>query len=206
MKKFYLSTKTERIKGIIFTLIMTAVLVVLLIALRNNLDILLFAAPCVALIVLIFAIYATSVSKAICYPDAENKKLRVGGFRERNLDLSKATCLETIPVKSGHVTSRSLAFSDAEGGIVAIVPTYFTSKNGILAEPMAKELAQELGLEFFESVPVWEYDEQARKAHEIEVEQQEKEESKARKEAKKAYREAKIRKKMEQMRSEDNTK
>ena len=203
MKKFYLSTNSERTKGIIFAVVMDLVLIGLLFALRNNLGVFVFAAVCVALIIAVFTMYTIGVSKAVCIPDAENKKLVVKGFRERNIDLSKAVCLETITVKSGHVNSRSLAFSDAEGGIVAVVPTYFTSKQGVLAEPMAKELAQALNLEFFANVPVWEYDEEARKAHEIEVAQQEKEEAKARKEAKKALREAKIRKRMEEMRNED---
>ncbi len=203
MQKFYLSTKIERTIGIIFSIVMDLVLIGLLFVLRKNTGVLLFAIPCVALIIIIFTMYAIGVTKAVCIPDAENKKLRVKGFRERNIDLSKAVCLETITVKSGHVNSRSLAFSDAEGGIVAVVPTYFTSKQGVLAEPMAKELAQALNLEFFANVPVWEYDEEARKAHEIEVAQQEKEEAKARKEAKKALREAKIRKRMEEMRNED---
>lgn len=202
MKKFYLSTKSERTMGIIFAVVMNLVLIGLLFALRNNLGVFVFAAICVALVIAVFTMYTIGVSKAVCIPDAENKKLVVKGFRERNIDLSKAVCLETITVKSGHVKSRSLAFSDAEGGIVAVVPTYFTSKQGVLAEPMAKELAQALNLEFFANVPVWEYDEEARKAHEIEVAQQEKEEAKVRKEAKKALRVAKIRKRMEQMRNE----
>ena len=134
--------------------------------------------------------------------DKENNILRVTGFQERTIDLSKVASLQTITVKSGHVESRSLAFADAEGGVVAIVPTYFTSKRGVLAEPMAMELAKELNLEFIANVPAWEYDEEARKAHEIEVEKQEKEDAQRRKEAKKAMREAKIRKKMEEIRNE----
>lgn len=196
MKKFELSTPRERITGIVFSVIISIALIALLFALRNDLTILLLAAAGVVLIIGILVLYVLNVSKAACIPDPENKTLRVLGFQERIIDLADAVQLETITVKSGHVESRSLAFTNAEGGVVAVVPTYFTSKRGVLAEPMAKELAQALGLEFKANVPVWEYDEEARKAHDIEVEQQEKEEAAARKAARKALREAKIREKM----------
>ena len=202
MKKFQLSTPAERGKGIIFALITVAAMIALLYALRGDLVILLLIAVGVVPVTIILALYVLNVAKAACYPDAENKTLRVTGFQERNIDLSKAVCLETITVKSGHVEGRSLAFSDAEGNVVAIIPTYFTSNRGVLAEPMAMELAKELNLEFYANVPAWEYDEEAREVHEKEVLQQQKEDAKKRREAKKAYREAKIRKKMADIRNE----
>lgn len=202
MKKYPLSTPAERTAGIIFSLIMTAVLAVLLYALRSDLTILLLTAAGVVLVVSILALYVLNVTKAACVYDPATNTLKVLGFQERIIDLSKVTCLQTVTVKSGHVESRSLAFTDAEGAVVAVVPTYFTSKRGVLAEPMAKGMAAELGLEFQTNVPAWEYDEEARKAHEIEVALQEKEDAKARKEARKALREAKIRKKMEEIRNE----
>lgn len=202
MKKYQLSTPAERRAGILFAVIMTVVMAALLFALRGDLVILLLTAVGVVPVVIILGIYVMNVAKAACYPDKENQILRVTGFQERTIDLSRAACLETITVKSGHVESRSLAFTDAEGGIVAIVPTYFTSKRGVLAEPMAMELAKELNLEFHANVPAWEYDEKAREEHEKEVAQQEKEDAKKRREAKKAYREAQIRKKMADIRNE----
>ena len=202
MKKFYLSTPQERAMGIVFSVIISVVLVVLLVALRNDLTVLLLTAAGVVLVVGILVLYVMNVSKAACIPDAENKILRVEGFQPREIDLSSAVCLQTITVKSGHVEGRQLAFTDANGDVVAMVPTYFTSKRGVLAEPMAKELAAELGLEFLANVPAWEYDKEAAKAHEIEVAQQEKEEAKARKEARQKAREAKYRKKMEEIRKE----
>lgn len=202
MKKFQLSTSSERITGIIFSVIMIAVLGVLLFALRDNLPVLLLTAAGVVLVVSILLLYILNVSKAACIADPNAKTLQVLGFQERTIDLSKAAYLETITVKSGHVESRSLAFSDAEGGVVAIVPTYFTSKRGVLAEPMAKELAQVLNLEFRANVPAWEYDEEALKAHDIEVKEQEKADAQARKEARKKLKEAKIRKKMDEIRNE----
>lgn len=202
MKKFHLSTPAERTVGIIYSVIMSAVLVVLLFALREDVTMLLLTGAGAVLIVGILALYVLNVSKAACIPDVENKTLLVEGFQQRTLDLSKAVCLQTVTVKSGHVESRKLVFTDAEGEVVATVPTYFTSKRGVLAEPMAKELAAELGLEFLANVPQWEYDEEARKAHDIEVAQQEKEEAQARKELRKKAREAKYRQKINEIRKE----
>lgn len=202
MKKFQLSTSSERITGIIFSVIMIAVLGVLLFALRDNLPILLLTAVGVVLVVGILILYILNVTKAACVVESGAKTLRVQGFQERVIDLTNAVRLETIPLKSGHIESRSLAFTDAEGGVVAIIPTYFTSKRGILAEPMAREMAQYLNLEFKANVPAWEYDEEARKAHDIEVEEQEKADAKARKEARKKLKEAKIRQKMNEIRNE----
>ena len=202
MKKYYLSTPAERTVGIIYSVIMSVVLAILVFVLRDDLTIMLLTAAGVVLVIGILVLYILNVSKAACIPDAANKTLRVEGFQERNIDLSNAVCLQTLTVKSGHVESRKLVFTDAEGNIVATVPTYFTSNRGVLAEPMAKELAAALGLEFIANVPAWEYDKEAAKALEIELEQQEKEEAKARKEARKKAREAKYRQKIEAIRKE----
>ena len=203
MKKFYLSTPSERAAGIAFSVVMSAVLIALLVALRENLVILLMTVLGVVLVIGVLALYVINVTKAACIPDPEHNALRVTGFRDRTIDLTQVRYLQTLTVKSGHVESRSLAFTDADGGVVAVVPTYFTSKRGVLAEPMAMELAQALNLEFISNVPAWEYDEEARKAHDIEVAQQEKEAAKARREASKAMRVAKIRMKMKKMQEED---
>ena len=108
-----------------------------------------------------------------------------------------------ITVKSGHVESRSLVFTDAEGDTVAIVPTYFTSNRGMRAEPMAKEMAADLGLAFQANVPEWEYDKEAQKAHDIEVERQQKEDARIRREGKVKLRQAKLRARAEEARNED---
>lgn len=202
MKKYQLSTAAERTAGILFSVAMIAVLIVLLFVLKDDLTVLLLTASGVVLVVGILVLYVLNVSKAACVADPETKTLRVLGFQERTIDLTKVACLETITVKSGHVESRSLAFTDAEGAVVAVVPTYFTSKRGVLAEPMAKEMAQDLGLEFRANVPAWEYDKEAMKIHEKEVAEQEKADAKARKEARQKAKEAKIRKKMQEIRNE----
>lgn len=199
MQEFRLSTARERIVGLVFSVLAIVCMGVLLYALRSDLVILFMTAVGVVLITAFLLIYMIGVTKAACIPDRENKKLIVKGVRDRKLDLSTAVLLETIPVKSGHSTSRALYFSDAEGKIVATVPTYFTSKQGSLADPMARELAAALGLEFRANVPEWYYDKQKRIEHDKEEAQREKEEAKARREKKiKARREKLLKKYQDQ--------
>ena len=196
MKKYPLSTAAERTAGIVFSVIMAAVLGFLLYVLRTNLPILLITGAGVILVAVILLLYVVNVTKAAIIHDPSSRQLKVQGFRDRIIDLDQVACLQTITVKSGHVESRSLAFSDAEGNVIAIVPTYFTSNRGMRAEPMAKEMAADLGIEFQANVPEWEYDEEARKAHDIEVAQQQKEDAKKRRQAKAALRAAKLRRRM----------
>ena len=196
MKKYPLSTAAERTAGIVFSVIMAAVLGFLLYVLRTNLPILLITGAGVILVAVILLLYVVNVTKAAVIHDPSSRQLKVQGFRDRTIDLDQVACLQTITVKSGHVESRSLAFSDAEGNVIAIVPTYFTSNRGMRAEPMAKEMAADLGIEFQANVPEWEYDEEARKAHDIEVAQQQKEDAKKRRQAKAALRAAKLRRRM----------
>ena len=196
MKKFYLSTPAERIKGMIFSALISAVLIFFIIVLKADPAVYAVALLGVVLVVGILVLYVLNVSKAACVVEPGSRILKVTGAQTRTIDLTQAACLETIAIKTGHVETRSLMFTDAEGGKIAVIPTYFTSKRGVLAEPMAKELAQALDLEFFENVPLWAYDKEAMKEHEIEVAKQQKEEARARKEAKMAFRVAKMRKKM----------
>lgn len=202
MKKFYLSTPVDRIMGISFSLIMSAVLVLLVYVLRSNLAIMVLTGIFVALILVILAIYVLNVGKAACIIDSQNRVLRIAGAKERTIDLDKIACLQTIPVKSGHIETRSLAFTNAEGDMLAIVPTYFSTKRGVLAEPMAMELAKELNIQFQSNVPAWYYDKEARKIHDEEERQKEKEEAKADRERRVAARAAKLRKKAEALKKD----
>lgn len=202
MNKFYLSTKKERTKGIAFSVVMIAVMVALLFLLQTDLVILLLTAAGVLLLSAVLVYYMLHVTRAAVVALPQEKKIRVEGVRGFELDLSEAVCLETIPVKNGQVMGRALAFSDAEGKVIGIVPTMFTARQGVDAEPMAMELAQVLGLEFHANVPRWEYDEEAMKIHEKEVAEQEKKDAAARREAKKKLREDKIRKKMQENKNE----
>ena len=199
MKKYPLSTAAERVTGITFSVIMIAALGLLLYVLREDPATLLLSAVGVLLVTVVLVLYVLNVAKAACIHDPATNTLRVLGFRERTIDLNTVTCLQTITVRSGNVESRSLAFSNAEDVIVAVVPTYFTSKRGVLAE----EMAADLGLQFLANVPVWEYDEEARKAHDVEVANEEKAAAKSRREGKVKLRQAKIRQRMEESRSEN---
>ena len=198
MNKFYLSNKSERTKGIAFSAVMIVAMVALLFLLED-LVILVLTAAGVALVSVMLVYYCVSVTKAAVIPMPQEKKLRVEGVQSYELDLTEATALETIPVKKGQVMARSLAFTDAKGDVVGVVPTMFTSRQGVEAEPLAEELAQIMGLEFIANVPKWEYDEEARKLHDAEVAEQERAEAAARREAKKKFliAKAKTRKQME---------
>lgn len=195
MKKFYLSTPADRVMGIGFSLIMSVAMVFLVYAMRSNLAIMLLIGLFVALVLVILAIYVLNVGKAACIVEPGSRVLRITGVKDRSIDLDKVACLQTIPVKSGHIETRSLAFTDAEGDTVAIVPTYFCTKRGVLTEPMAMELAKELNIQFQANVPAWYYDKEARKIHDEEERQKEKEEAKADRERRAAARVAKLRKK-----------
>ena len=196
MKTFPLSTPAERTAGIAFSAVMSAVLLLLLWALRNNIGLLIPTAIGVLLIIALLVVYVVSVLKAVCIPHPEEKKLEVRGLPNRMLDLSTATTLGTIAVKNGQSEGRMLVFSDAEGNIVGKVRTYFTSQRGLLAEPMSIELAKVMGLQHHANVPEWEYDPVKRKEHEKQVAEEEKIASKERAKARK---EMQIKKRMQKM-------
>lgn len=196
MKIFRLSSPTERITGLIFSAIMIPCFGLLLYTLRSNLFMLILTGLFVLLISAALVHYVLSAMKAACIPDPEHKQMLVKGIRDRTLDLSQAVTLETVPVQTSHTTSRTLVFRDAEGNILYRVPTLFTTRQGIMAEPMAIELAKAQGLEFIANAQPWEYDDEKRIEHEKEVAQQQKEESKQRRAAKYQYRVNKRREKM----------
>lgn len=196
MKTFPLSTPAERTGGIIFSVVISAVMLLLLWALRDNLGLLIATAVGVFLVIALLAVYVVSVLKAECIPHPEEKKLEVRGLPNRVLDLSTATTVETIAVKNGQSEGRMLIFSDADGKVVGKVRTYFTSQRGMLAEPMSIELAKAMGLNHHANVEPWEYDPEKRKEHEKQVAEEEKVASRARA---KARRERKIQKRMQKM-------
>ena len=177
MKKFRLSTPAERIAGISFTAVMIICFGVLLYALRGNTGLLIASGLGVLLITVILCIYVVSVLKAACIINAETKIMEVQGLSNYTVDLSNAVLLQTLPRKSAQTTIRVLVFSDADEQIVATVPTMFTHKQGILADPMAKEMAEALGIAFKQNVPEWEYDKEKFKEHQKEEAAREKAEA-----------------------------
>ena len=180
MKVFRLSTPAERATSVSFVAAMLVVFGLLLYALRSNIGLMITCGVAIALIAVILVIYVINVMKAACVVDAANKTMEVRGLTNYTVDLSNAAMLQTLPRKGAQATIRVLVFSDAEDRIIAKVPTMFSFKSGVQAEPMAKEMAKELGIAFQQNVPEWEYDKEKYKEHEKEVAQQQKKEAKER--------------------------
>lgn len=195
MKEFYLSSPQDRIASIIFTAIIIPVMGLLVYALRYDLLIMIMIALGVLLVSVFLICYVINVMKGKCVVDKENNKLHIKGLRNYSIDLTNAVLLQTLPVKNGQSVSRTLFFTDAAGQIVGRIPTLFASRQGVLAEPMAIQLAKELGIAFQANVPEWEYDEEKRKEHDALVAQQQKEESKQRRKARMEYKIRKYRQK-----------
>ena len=184
MKTFVLSDPKERRQSLLFSAAMAIVLVAVPVLLRGSLGVTLFLAVTCLLLLACLGLYVRNVTRAKCIFDPETRQLQVLGLRDYSLDLTNAVRLETIPLKTGQSATRGLLFTDAEGNRVAMVPTVFTSRQGVLAEPFAIRMAEEMGLEFKANVAPWEYDEEQRVLHEKEVAEQQKKERKERQAAK----------------------
>lgn len=180
MKEFQLSTPKERVAGISFSVAMIVAFFVLLFAVRKNTMLLIFTGIGVVLLTATMVFYIVSILKSKCIVDTEKKILEVKGYPSYTKDISDAVLLETLPRKSGHAVTRVLVFSDAKGDVVATVPTLYTYKQGILADPMAKEMADALGIEFQRNVPEWQYNKEKYQEHLKEEAEQEKIERKER--------------------------
>ena len=180
MKIFRLSTPAERATSAAFVAAVLVAFGLLLYALRNSIGLLIVCGLAIVLISGMLVIYVINVMKAACVIDTANKTMEVQGMTNYTDDLSNATLLQTIPRKGAQATIRVLVFTDAEDQIIAKVPTMFSFKSGVQAEPMAKEMAKELGIAFKQNVPEWEYDKEKYKEHEKEVAAQQKKEAKER--------------------------
>lgn len=185
MKEFQLSTAKERVLSVCFCVIMIAALGVLVYALRANTLLLILCALGGLLLSVLMIFSVASMLKSKCILNKEAKTLEVKGFPSYTKDISSAVLLQTLSRKNGHAVTRMLVFSDAEENVLAIVPTLFTSRQGILAEPMAKEMAQFLEIDFQANVPAWEYDKEAYEQHLKDEAEREKAERKERQEMRK---------------------
>ena len=182
IKEFQLSTKKERILSVCFCVVMIAALGVLVYALRSNTMLLILCGLFGLLLSVLMIFSVTTMLKSKCIVNAETKTLEVKGNPSYTKDISSVVLLQTMAKKSGHAMTRMLVFSDAEETVIAMVPTLFTTRQGILAEPMAKEMAQFLGIDFKENVPAWEYDKAAYEQHLKDEAEREKAERKERQE------------------------
>lgn len=183
MKTYYLSSPSERKAGIAFSAVMVLCFGVLLYALRGDLLMLLVTAAAALLLTALLGFYVMSVLKGVCVVDPQAKTLEDRGFAGRTLDLSQAVMVQTLPRRSGHAMVRVLVFSDEQEQVIGVVPTLFTYKQGVLAEPLARSIAEDLGIQFKENVPVWEYDKEKFKEHQQQVALEEKADRQAKRKA-----------------------
>ncbi len=184
MKRYQLSSAGERMLSITFSVVMIVVFVALVYVLRNNMMLLLICGGGGLLLGGLLAFYIVGVLKAVCVWDPDTRKLEVQGFPSYTLDLSEAVMVQTAARKSSQSVSRALVFSNAQEEVVGVVPTMFTYKQGVLAEPLARTMAQDMGLAFKENVPEWHYDKQKYQQHLEEEAAAQKAESKKRREDK----------------------
>ena len=179
MKKYSLSSPSDRIAGSAVTVILSLMMVFLIFLLSKDILTLIIVTGCVILVAAVLVFYVLNLYKAACTSLPEEKKLLVSGFPDCTYDLSDAVSVQTVAYKNGALATRTLIFSNEQNDVIVSVPTFFFSQQGVMAEPVARDLAKELGLTFVPSLPAWEYDKELRKQHEKEVAAKEKEARKA---------------------------
>ena len=95
---------------------------------------------------------------------------------------------------------------DSVGNVTGTVPTLFTYRQGVQAEPMAIQIAQDLGLDFIANVQPWEYDKEKAAEHDKQVALEEKEAEKQRKIENKKRRETLMKMRIDKIRKENQEK
>ena len=180
MKEYRLSTRGERIVSICFTAAVLVILGIFLYALRDNVALLIACGAGVLMLAALLVMYVVNVLRAVCIVDAANKTVEVRGVTNFKADVSDAVLLQTIAKRNGQTSIRVMVFTDEDVRVVASVPTMFTYRQGILADPVAKEIAAELGIAFQQNVPDWELDRKKYQEHMKEVAEQERREAKER--------------------------
>ena len=188
MKEFRLSTPGERLVSIAFSVLVILGLGGLLFLLRSNLGLLIVCGLAAGLLALLFGVYIYNVLRTVCIVDPEKKQLTYKGINGKVFDLTSAVQLQTLPKRNGQTAIRTLVFSDEDDMIAAVIPTMFTYKQGMMAEPMAEEMAKVLGIRFKRNIPEWEFDKELYKQHIKEEAERQKAESKARRKAKMNHR------------------
>lgn len=183
MKQYRLSSPGERIAGISFSILISICFIILMIVLRHNIPILICCGLCVVLLVPLLGFYVANVLISVCSIDLNTRQMEVKSFPSYSKDLSNAVQVQTVAKSGNHSTVRALVFTDAEENVVAVVPTLFTYRQGVLAEPLAIQIAKDMGISYKESIPAWYYDKQKLKEHLAEEAAQEKAERKAKRDA-----------------------
>ena len=180
MKEFRLSRTSDRVAGVISAAGTTAAFAALLYAVRGDIALLIFCGLGALLICGLLFLYARNVFRAVCIADAGTKQLQVRGIKDYTVDVSGATLMQTIAKKNGQSTVRMIVFSDEEDRILATVPTMYTFRGGIWADPVAREMAEYLGIAFQQNVPDWEFDKKKYQEHIKEESERQRKEAKER--------------------------
>lgn len=169
MKKIRLSSKVDRVlvtSALVFMLLLFSMLVF---ALRASPVAFAAALTSSLLLLLLFGTYVLSVWRSACEIVPGRARVVVRGLRTFPIDVSEAAGVSSQPFQMGSSGSRRIVFFGAEGEAIAAFATSFLTKQGALAEPAAREIAQALELPFIPSLQPWEYDRKAKKAHDAEL-------------------------------------
>lgn len=165
MHTYQLSSSSERIAGAVMSLFIAIIMGLLVWLLRKDTLMLIILVMVGILVLVMLSLYMANLFRSACAPKPEEQTLEVAGLIGCRLDLKEAKSVETRPMTSGPVTTRVILFTDAKGNALETVPTFFTVHGGAQAEPVARDIARDLGLTFKENLEPWEYDSKARKEH-----------------------------------------
>ena len=171
MRTHRLSSAAERVSAVIVSVVLALLMGPLLYAFHGEPLALVLTGLAALLVTAVLVFYLVSLFRAACGADTQNKRLTIRGVPNESVDLTQAVSVKTVPCGTGPISTRSLVFSDSKGDPIATVPTFFTSRQGAQAEPLAAALALELGLDFQASLEPWEYDRKQRAEHEKEAAQ-----------------------------------
>lgn len=179
MKKHYLSSPADRIAGAAVAAAFSVMMVFLIFLFSKDILSLIIITSCVILVAAVLFFYVLNLYKAACISLPKEKKLLVHGFPDCTYDLSDAVSVQTVSYQSGALATRTIVFYNADNDMIVSVPTFFFSRQGVMAEPVAMKIAAELDLAFIPSLEPWEYDKALWKKHQAEVAEKEKEARKA---------------------------
>lgn len=174
MKIYRLSSTAERIAAVLISAILILSMILLCCLLSQDALSLIICSLCALLVSAALIFYVANILKAAVIPQPDGI-LEIKGIPDASVRVADAVSLETAPLKTGPVATRTLVFRDTAGEVVASVPAFFTANQGAQAEPLAMELAEVMGLAFNPTLEPWEYDKNKRKQHMKELAQEEKE-------------------------------
>lgn len=124
--------------------------------------------------------YLVVLIRAAIRIDGEDK-LTVCGLGSYSENIGASVAVKTVEVSIGAVKSRAILLLDDNQDKLSMINTFFTAREGVMAEPAAKELAAALGLKFIASLEPWRYDKQEKKRYEQEARLKKKEKRQHRK-------------------------